>query len=54
MHFYDGLVLDHTHSVGDDVRGSLIKKLVTFIYFSPIIIKKKDRNASSLISNGST
>ena len=30
MHFYDGLVLDHTHSVGDDVRGSLIKKLVTF------------------------
>ena len=31
-----------------------VKKLVTFIYFSPIIIKKEDRNASSLISNGST
>jgi hypothetical protein len=30
MHFYDGLVLDHNHSLGDDVRGSLIKKLVNF------------------------
>ena len=29
MHFYDGLVLDYTRiRCGDDVRGSLMTKLV--------------------------
>ena len=30
MHFYDGLVLGYANSSEDDVRGSLIKKLVSF------------------------
>lgn len=30
MHFYNGLVLDYNHLCGDDIRGSLMTKLLKF------------------------